>query len=89
DLKSLQPYVTSFDDAGEPVQDLVLNFRVYSINSQTWPPNTTLSSSQIPISNEHGKLNLAYNLGDCTRRTLCNQLEVIENGKFIKDGQYD
>ncbi|CAG8452005.1 8750_t:CDS:2 [Cetraspora pellucida] len=89
DLKSLQPYVTSFDDAGEPVQDLVLNFRVYAINNQTWPPNTTLSSSQIQISNEHGKLNIAYNLGDCTRRTLCNQLEVIENGKFIKDGQYD
>ncbi|CAG8489741.1 10715_t:CDS:2, partial [Dentiscutata heterogama] len=91
DLKSLQPYVTSFDDTGEPVQDIILNFRVYAINSQTWPPYTTLSSSQIPVGNEYGKLNSAYNLGDCsnTRRALCNQLGVIENGKFIKDGQYD
>ncbi|RIB06311.1 hypothetical protein C2G38_526806 [Gigaspora rosea] len=91
DLKSLQPYITSFDDAGEPVQDVILNFRVYAINSQTWPPYATLSSSQMPVDNEYGKLNSTCNLGDCsnTRRALCNQIGVIENGKFIKDGQYD
>ncbi|CAG8815576.1 4676_t:CDS:2, partial [Gigaspora margarita] len=90
-LKSLQPYKTSFDDAGEPVQDVILNFRVYAINSQTWPPYAALSSSQIPVDNEYGKLNSTCNLGDCsnTRRALCNQIGVIENGKFIKDGQYD
>ncbi|CAG8786501.1 3515_t:CDS:2, partial [Acaulospora morrowiae] len=90
DLRSIQPYITNFDETNDPVQDIILNFRIYALNCQSWPPLATYSPTQKALSNEHSKLNAVRNV-DCvdTRRILCNQMSVIENGRFCKDGQYD
>ncbi|CAG8459559.1 9341_t:CDS:2 [Acaulospora colombiana] len=70
--------------------DIILNFRIYALNSQSWPPLATFSPAQKTLSSEHSKLNAVRNV-DCVdiRRILCNQISVIENGRFCKDGQYD
>ncbi|CAG8564468.1 8336_t:CDS:10 [Diversispora eburnea] len=93
DLRTVQPYITSFEEIGDPIPDIILNFRIYALNCQAWPPLATFSPNQKGLGNEHSKLNVVRNVGDCIdiRRFLCGQLGVIEGegGKFVNDGQYD
>ncbi|RGB42840.1 VEFS-Box of polycomb protein [Rhizophagus diaphanus] len=85
---SIEPYTTNIN--GVTSQDVILGFRLYALNSQSWPP-VSAESVRTLINGEKRKLHLIPKLVDCSdgRRILCVQMGVIENGNFCKDRRYE
>ena len=88
DTLTIEPYTTNFD--GDISQDMILGFRLYAINSQSWPPVSSESVKTL-INGEKRKFHLIPNLVDCSdgRRILCVQMGVMEDGNFCRDNQYE
>ncbi|CAG8560360.1 3978_t:CDS:10 [Funneliformis caledonium] len=84
----LNPYSTNTDGDDVDDRDVVIGFRLYVINSQTWPP---LSSEPLkkPVNGEKKKYPLIPVDFSDGRRILCAQLNALEGGKFCKDDRYE
>jgi hypothetical protein len=85
---TIEPYTTNIN--GDTSQDVILGFRLYAINSQSWPPISAEAIKTL-INGEKRRVHLIPKLVDCSdgRRILCVQMGVIENGNFCKDNQYE
>ena len=85
---TVEPYTTNIN--GDASQDVILGFRLYALNSQSWPPISAEAVKTL-INGEKRRVHLIPKLVDCSdgRRILCVQMGVIENGNFCKDNRYE
>ncbi|CAI2170711.1 2493_t:CDS:2 [Funneliformis geosporum] len=84
----IEPFSTNL--SGDNSQDVVIGFRLYAINSQSWPPVRSDSLKKL-INGEKKNFHLIPNLVDCSdgRRILCTQMIAIEDGKFCNEDHYE